>query len=122
MKKKTGILAMVLILVVSVLALAGCGGGQGNKWTGEWKCTTVTFMEQEMTAEEAGLEMTMNIKGDGTGSFEMADQSEDLTWEETEDGITIKVTEEEEEMELKGTLEEGVLHVDLYGIDCVFEK
>lgn len=121
MKRKTGILGILLILVVSVCMLAGCGGKK-SEWAGEWKCTNVVFLEQEMTAEEAGLEMTLNIKDDGTGKFIMADQEEDLTWEKTEEGVTIKVKEEAGETELKGTMKDGNLHVDLYGIDCTFEK
>ena len=74
------ILALTLILVM-VFALCACGGGK-NAAVGTWKLTGLFEGGEDYSAYLAmlGMDMTLVLNEDGTGSMEMMGEKIDVTW------------------------------------------
>ena len=104
------ILALTLILVM-VFALCACGGGK-NAAVGTWKLTGLFEGEEDYSAYLAmlGMDLTIVLNEDGTGTMEMMGEKIDITWADGKimnegeslsfsvDGDTLTISEEGERM------------------------
>lgn len=115
------VFALVLALVMA-LGMTACGGGDSSDPNaGVYVCTKISMSGIEMAAndvfeEEASLE----LKGNGKGTIKLEGESSGFTY--TLEGT--KFSFELEGETSTGTLENGVITVDLLGtgMTCVFEK
>ena len=121
MNKYMRIVTIILLLSFAALSLAACGGGG---YTGTWKSVKLETAGVVMDAEEQGLNEVVEIKSDGTGKWTTSDGVEqEMTWKETDDGVTLSVDMFGVQMDFKGKLEDGQLIVDYAGLgDVYFEK
>lgn len=128
MKRQFLVLTLVLALVFS---MAACGSGSGggaasDPNAGTYVCTSVEMMGITMTAAEVfeSEEVIITLEGGGKGSLEVNGSKGNATW--TLDGTDFVLTIEEdgEKAENVGTLENGVITIDLLGTgcNCTFEK
>lgn len=84
--------AIAVIMLVSVLSLAACGGGSGkssenladSKYVGTWKATTMALKDE---SEALGSEWTLILKEDGTGQSIDEEGEHEITWELTKNGF-----------------------------------
>ena len=88
------IVALTLVLVM-VLALCACGGGKTA--AGTWKLTGMTQDGQDYSQylSMLGMEITMVLNDDGTGTMEAMGEKVDVTWDAngiTSQGETISYT------------------------------
>lgn len=129
MKKK--IVVLVAALALSLMALAGCGGGSDNPYVGTWEAVSISAFGQEMTAEEAEMEWTLEIKDGGEAVITADGEEETCSWEEADDGITLKfdIDEEDmsyfdpEEMAMSATIEDDELVLNFFDMmDIHMEK
>ena len=82
------VLAMVLTMALGMVACGG--GGEDSPYVGTWNMTKFEMSGISMTAEEAGLSFTVDIKADGSVTATTNGEDDGAgTWEETDDGITI---------------------------------
>ena len=89
------IVALTLVLVM-VLALCACGGGSKTA-AGTWKLTGMTQDGQDYSQylSMLGMEITMVLNDDGTGTMEAMGEKVDVTWDAngiTSQGETISYT------------------------------
>ena len=77
--KKLVALCLVLVLVVAMVA---CGGGGKNPAVGTWKLTGLFEGEEDYSAYLAmlGMDLTIVLNEDGTGTMEMMGEKLDITW------------------------------------------
>ena len=91
--KKTMALALVLVMLVALFA--GCSGSKGKyAAAGEYLCTSMTAEGLTMDPSAWGLEITLTLKDDGTGTLKYAgDETEPkpLTWSQNGETMTITV-------------------------------
>ena len=134
------IIAVLLVLMLSVSILAGCGGGVSGKYTivqieedGEVTIWADHIKEmEEMYKEYEGMEgfedyvfkasdyeMVLEFLSGGKCKWTQGEDSEDLTFEVKGKDITLKDTEGEE---LKGTIDGKKIVLDMYGSKMTFEK
>ncbi len=88
------IVALTLVLVM-VLALCACGGSKTA--AGTWKLTGMTQDGQDYSQylSMLGMEITMVLNDDGTGTMEAMGEKVDVTWDAngiTSQGETIPYT------------------------------
>lgn len=107
--KKLIALCLVLVLVVAMVA---CGGGGKNPAVGTWKLTGLFEGEEDYSAYLAmlGMDLTIVLNEDGTGTMEMMGEKLDITWADGKimnegeslsfsvDGDTLTISEEGERM------------------------
>ena len=107
--KKLVALCLVLVLVVAMVA---CGGGGKNPAVGTWKLTGLFEGEEDYSAYLAmlGMDLTIVLNEDGTGTMEMMGEKLDITWADGKimnegeslsysvDGDTLTIAEEGERM------------------------
>ena len=90
--KKTISIAVVLLMVLSVLLLSGCGGSSSadlsdSKYIGTWKATTMALQDE---SEALDTDYTLTLKEDGTGQFVSEEGTDNITWELTDNGFRTK--------------------------------
>ena len=88
MNKRIGILAALCLAFALCFTLVGCGGGVDKSlYTGEW--TLESGSDGNLTKEnldkmkQLGMEVTLTLKDDGTGSLNLFGEAMDVTWEAT---------------------------------------
>ena len=122
MKKRVAIL--MLAVVMTVLALAGCGKKESSPVVGEWKATKMESMGMSVDLKElkeAGIDdvsIEMSIKDDGTFSMDALGESGDGTWKYSGSTLTLTVDGEDQKAEYK----DGTIILDIEGSTVVFEK
>ncbi len=120
MKRTVSKLLVALLMMTMVMALVSCGGGSKSEYVGTWHATEISAYGVTMTPEDAGMEFTMEIKDDGTITATTNGEDDGAgTWEETDSGINISDDTGET---IDGTLEDGVLTINLYGVEIKMEK
>lgn len=120
MKRTVSKLLVALLMMTMVMALVSCGGGSKSEYVGTWNATEISAYGVTMSPEDAGMEFTMEIKDDGTITATTNGEDDGAgTWEETESGISISDDTGET---IDGTLEDGVLTINLYGVEIKMEK
>ncbi len=118
MKRRMSI-ALVLLLVMSALLLAGCGGGSStdlsdSKYVGTWKATTLELMDE---SSALGSDFTLTLNGDGTGQYASDEEITDITWELTDNGFRTKG-----DTKLKFTDDGDNIKTKILGVNLIFEK
>ena len=108
----------VLLAIVCVISLCACGNaGSNSKAYGVYKAKTLGGLE-EMLGEEALEGFTLEIKDDK--KIELTFDGETSTGEYTIDGEKFVLKDAEDEIE--GTYKDGVITIEIEGIECTFEK
>ena len=99
MGKKLGIAAAICFAFALCFALVGCGGVNKAAYTGTWELESGS--DENLDAESIalmkslGLEVSMTLNEDGTGSLNLFGEMMNLTWEaktNTEGIITFNET------------------------------
>ena len=89
MNKKIGIIAALVCAFVLCFALVGCGGGavDKTKFTGDWMLESGS--DENLDAESIalmkslGLEVTLTLKADDTGTLNLFGEEMAVKWEAT---------------------------------------
>ena len=85
MSKKIGIIAAACFALALCFALVGCGGVDKSAYVGSWELESGS--DESLDAESIelmkslGLEVTLTLSEDGTGSLDLFGETTDLTWE-----------------------------------------
>ena len=104
MKKKLSLIALLLVLV-SVFTLAGCGGGEDNDPTvGNYKLAAAEMMGITVGAEDIG-EFDLNLQAGGKGNATVDGTDGKLEWKR--DGDDVSITMEGEEV--NATIEDDAI-------------
>ena len=117
------IISMVLITAMALsaaAALVSCGGGSkkadfsDSKYVGTWKMASMEFQEETGEIDE---DWTLELKADGTGISKTNEETDDFTWEPTDNGFKTKggVT-------LDFTDDGDRIVGNLFGVKLVFER
>lgn len=96
MKKKFSVF-VVLTMLVSMIALAGCGGGsKESPYNGKWVAVSANMGDIQVDIEEIG---TMEFEITETGKADMNIDGEEykVTWTAEEDTFTLNLDDEETE-------------------------
>ena len=121
--KKIISIAIAAIMMLSVLALTACGGGNSgssedlanSKYVGTWVTAGVALGDE---SGELDVESILTLNGDGTGT--LTTEGEDpanFTWELTSDGFKTKG-----DMKLKFTDEGDGIKANIFGADLLFVR
>ena len=124
MKKRVAVL--MLAVVMTVLALAGCGGKQSSApVVGDWKITKIEAMGVSMGVDEylsaAGMgdvKMEMSIKDNGKFSMDMVGESGTGTWKYEEPTLTLDDGSDTVTAEYK----DSTIVLEMSGVSMIFEK
>lgn len=124
MKKRVAVL--MLAVVMTVLALAGCGGKKSSApVVGDWKITKIEAMGVSMGVDEylsaAGMgdvKMEMSIKDNGKFSMDMVGESGTGTWKYEEPTLTLDDGSDTVTAEYK----DSTIVLEMSGVSMIFEK
>ena len=124
MKKRVAVL--MLAVVMTVLALAGCGGGKDSSpVVGTWKATEVEAMGVNVKVDEYlkqmgmdDMKMDMDIKSDGKFSMDLMGQQAEGTWKYSGSTLTLTVDGEDAKAEYK----DGKITMEESGVKIIFEE
>ena len=111
---------VVLLLMVSVmLLLAGCGGNSKadlskSKYVGTWKAEKMTLKDE---SEPLSEEWTLTLNGDGTGKYVSKEETNNITWELTDNGFRTKG-----DTKLKFKDDGDNIKTKIIGVDLIFKK
>jgi heat shock protein HslJ len=127
-QKSVGLILAVLLMMTTILA--GCGGGNGGSdaIVGKWTLSSVDIGGTEMSlsdlAEMAGGELgdemnvTFDIKADGTLSGNAMGETAEGTWTKNGDTYTLTVEGSDQEVKLDG----GKLVIEEEGMKMILTK
>ena len=87
---KFRVVAIICCALALCFALVGCGGGvDKSKFTGEWKMSSSSvdnFDSKSMDlAKSLGLEIKLTLNEDGTGTFVLLSDTQNVTWNASSD-------------------------------------
>ncbi|MCI8274460.1 MAG: lipocalin family protein [Lachnospiraceae bacterium] len=124
MKKRVAVL--MLAVVMTVLALAGCGGGKDSSpVVGTWKATEVEAMGVNVKVSEyleqmgmGDVKMELSVKDDGKFSMDLMGQQAEGTWKYSGSTLTMTVDGSDAKAEYK----DGKLTMEESGAKIIFEK
>ena len=125
MKKTIIILAFAMAAMFCVL-LTGCGSSGGgedlsdSEYIGTWKAVSMSMGDEKESVE--GMEATLTLNGDGTGTLVSADEengeeTSEFTWEPTDEGFKTKG-----DVKMKFTYDGKQLHGKVTIATLDFEK
>lgn len=124
MKKRSIAILCSLVIALSCVLLAGCGGG-GNadvsesKYVGTWKAVSLSAFGEEDNADEVfDAELILVLNADGTAEFTSDGETATATWSETSDGFKIKG----DDVNLKFKEVEGGVEASILGVGILFEQ
>ena len=118
MKKIVSITVMFL-MISAVLLLAACGGSgktdlSDSKYVGTWKAEKMSLKDESEALSE---EWTLTLKGDGTGKYVSKEETNNITWELTDDGFRTKG-----DTKLKFKDDGDNIKTKILGVDLIFKK
>ena len=124
MKKRVAV--FMLAVVMTVLALAGCGGKKSSApVVGDWKITKIEAMGVSMGVDEylsaAGMgvvKMEMSIKDNGKFSMDIVGESGTGTWKYEEPTLTLDDGSDTVTAEYK----DSTIVLEMSGVSMIFEK
>ena len=126
--KKRNLLAVISIITVLSLVLAGCGGSKGtapskdSKYIGTWEPTGAEFKGESIAIEEVFEDekdvFTIELRGDGTAIVTDAEGDTTSTWTETKEGFNVKGAD----IDLKLKEKDGKAILEIFGFQLIFEK
>ena len=115
------VFALMLALTLA-LCLCACGGGgeETDPNAGLYTCTGIEMMGFTFTPEEVLEEgdASIELKSGGKCTFTLEGASETCDWTLDGDAITVEVEGET----FTGTLTDGVIVLDMMGMNMTFEK
>ena len=115
----------LLFALMMTLSLAACGTDTSDPNAGVYVCTTVSVSGYDLPAENCfETDITLELKGNGKGTLNMESKTQDFTYVIEGTDFSFDITSEGETITSTGTLENGVITVDLLGagMGCTFEK
>ena len=131
MKKSIKLISLVMTVLMLVFALAACGGSSGggaaadDPNVGVYKLSSVMgfSLEEyakllEVSEEEAADSMTLELKSDGKADMTIDGETQTLDWSVTDGALTLTDGQEN----LEGKVEDGVITLDIEGMEIVFAK
>lgn len=108
--KKYSKVALIMLVLALAFCLAACGSAGA---TDNYTCTSVSYAGFDMAADDIFEEpVTLSLSENGSGSIVLEGTEASVKW--TLDGTTLTLTIEGEDS--VGTLEDGVITVDLFGV------
>lgn len=124
MKKRVAV--FMLAVVMTVLALTGCGGKKSSApVVGDWKITKIEAMGVSMGVDEylsaAGMgdvKMEMSIKDNGKFSMDIVGESGTGTWKYEEPTLTLDDGSDTVTAEYK----DSTIVLEMSGVSMIFEK
>ena len=108
----------VLVVAVMVFALVGCGGSD-SKYVGKWKLTKASYAGIEMTAEEMGMDASMDIKSGGKVVLDLDGDKSEGKWEEKDGKLVIT---DDTDVEVTAEMKDNAIVLEYSGVNMVFEK
>lgn len=120
--KRTISITIALIMVLSTILLAACGGGNSSsktdlsdsKYVGTWKASTMALKGE---SEDLGAEWTLTLKADGSGEYVDEEGTTNITWELTSGGFKTKG-----DTKLTFTDDGDNIKCKIIGVDMIWEK
>lgn len=109
--------AMTLAML---LALCACGGGTASSpYLGTWVATMARYEDVEFHVNDIfeGA-FVAELKDKGICQLSIGDQSDEVTWSETDGAITIS----DGEVDLTGTITEDVMVLTLSGVEVTLVR
>ncbi len=107
MKKIKGILSLVVVMMIAVTLIAGCGGGKATGYEGKYVSVSGEMMGVELTGEDVEG-WSIELKNGGKGTIELEGEKGNIDWSVEGEAITIKVEGEE----MTGTIGDGNIVID----------
>ena len=107
MSKKLGILATVCFALALCFALVGCGSNVDKSlYTGDWTLESGSGENLDEASIELmkslGLDVTLTLKEDGTGTIDLFGQSQEVKWEASSNSEgKLKLVEQNSETTIK---------------------
>ena len=125
MKKKLNLL-LGLVLIISMVALTGCGGsgksGEKNPYEGKWVAVSAQMMGMSVSIDEVfGGAFEFEVKNGGKVSFTVGDTTGNGKWSVEDDQFTLSIEGEE----MVGTIGEDIISFDdmlEMGVKVIFAK
>ena len=118
--KKTVALLSCLLILISCVALTGCGKQDltNSKYLGTWVASRATMLGEEASADEVFSDgWSIQLNPDGTAVVTSKDEVSNCTWRETSKGIKFKG-----DMKVKATAEGDELVIKILGMQIHFVK
>lgn len=117
--KKIISIALITAMVLSALMLAACGSSEekdysDSKYLGTWKIASIELQDESDDFDE---DWTIELNADGTGKSNSEGETNEFTWEPTDDGFKTKG-----DLKLTFTDDGDKIVGDLFGVKLVFEK
>lgn len=122
MKKNVSKLLVAVMVLAMALGLVACSGGKADsKYVGSWKATQGSAQGITIDLAQYNLDMSMELKADGTVSVALGEQQGSGTWSEAEGGISI--SSDGETLTFKENAEGKLEYLDAAsGATLYFEK
>lgn len=110
----------MLVLLLAMLMLCTAAFAEGAvDYTGLWTMTGGVVNGQSYTDEQLGMELTMELREDGTCILTISDEAENGTWVAAENGVTVT---DATDVAQTFTLEEGKLVAEEEGMKIIFSR
>lgn len=106
--------ALFLALLMA-LSLCACGGSQDSAALGKYHCTSISMNGINMEGNGEWLE----LKEDGKASLYMSGETRSAEYALEESSLTVTIDGQQVGA---GTLDKGVLTLDILGATCVFAQ
>lgn len=106
--------ALFLALLMA-LSLCACGGSQDSSALGKYHCTSISMNGINMEGNGEWLE----LKEDGKASLYMSGETRSAEYALEESSLTVTIDGQQVGA---GTLDKGVLTLDILGATCVFAQ
>ena len=82
---KLRVIAVVCCALALCFALVGCGGVDKSKYSGDWQYSSSDNVDLDSKsmdlAKSLGLQIKLTLNEDGTGTFVMLSDTQDVKWE-----------------------------------------
>lgn len=121
MKKRLMSFFLICCMAISLVA---CGSSKDSKYVGTWnlkegQASGVTVSKETVqTALGTDDEISIELESNGKATVDLGTQSGEGTWEETDNGISLKDSTETLEFQE----EDENLVVETSGVKLIFEK
>jgi len=121
-KLKQMISSTICAVVTGILILTGCGSSdkyQDSSYVGTWNAQSASYMGMEFEVEEIlGGEFFIRLEANGNATANIVGNSEEGSWEPTENGILVKDSTDE----LEFIYDNDNLILDYDNVTIVFSK
>lgn len=108
-------LSALFLALLMALSLCACGGSRDSAALGKYHCTSISMSDINIEGSGEWLE----LKEDGEASLYMSGKTRSAEYTLEESTLTITIDGQQVGV---GTLDNGVLTLDILGATCVFEQ